>query len=415
MPRKPHDGVDRDFEMAMTMTVSVRSRHSSGATLLEAYRPGSSFFFASRQGTMLAIGEQCRISARDSMPADLAVRVRQALAAAVRRGNPSPVVVGAIPFRAELAPSLFVPLVVRWAGRLTTPLESPTPMDPPSSIDAQPDEAAYLGAVESALKLIETGQLSKVVLARALRVRFPTVVKPTRLLAALACQEPEAHLFGVDLPGGETLIGASPELLLRRRGGEVTTNPLAGSLPRSADPVVDRRRAHKLLRSKKDLREHAAVVDAVRNALAPYCRTLLVPVRPSVIGTSRLWHLSSRLEGRLADPAIDAMTLTAALHPTPAVCGTPTMAASAALNSLELVERGFYAGMTGWCDASGDGEWALTLRCATVRAGTVTVHAGAGIVSGSSPEAELAETQAKLGTILDALAIDGRGHSERRT
>jgi isochorismate synthase len=401
--------------MAMTMTVSVRSRHSSAAALLEAYRPGSSFFFASRQATMLAIGEQCRISARDSMPADLAVRVRDVLAATVGRGNPSPVVVGAIPFRAELAPSLFVPLVVRRAARLTTPPRSPAPMDPPLGIDAQPDEAAYLGAVESALKLIETGQLSKVVLARALRVRFSTVVEPTQLLAALACQEPKAHLFGVDLPGGETLIGASPELLLRRRGQVVTTNPLAGSIPRGTDPVVDRRRAHELLHSKKDRREHAAVVDAVRNALAPYCRTLLVPVRPSVTGTGRLWHLSSRLEGRLADPAIDAMTLTAALHPTPAVCGTPTMAASAALGSLERVERGFYAGMTGWCDAKGDGEWALTLRCATVRGATVTVYAGAGIVSGSSPQAELAETQAKLGTILDALAIDGRGHAKRRT
>jgi isochorismate synthase len=396
------------------MTASVRCRHSSGAALLEAYRPGSSFFFASQQGTMLAIGEQCRISACDSMPAHLSVRVRNALAAAVRRGNPSPMVVGAIPFRAELAPSLFVPMVVRRAAQLMTPLGVPAPMDPPLGVEAQPDEAGYLGAVESALKLIETGQLSKVVLARALRARFPTVVKPTRLLAALACQEPDAHLFGVDLPGGETLIGASPELLLRRRGDVVSSNPLAGSIPRSTDPDVDQRRAQQLLCSTKDRREHAAVVDAVRHAMAPYCRTLLAPAQPSVIGTGRLWHLSSWLEGRLADPAIDAMTLTAALHPTPAVCGTPTTAASAALGSLEVVDRGFYAGMTGWCDANGDGEWAVTLRCATVRGSTVTVYAGAGIVAGSCPQAELAETQAKLGTILDALAITGRGHSERR-
>jgi chorismate binding enzyme len=109
----------------------------------------------------------------------------------------------------------------------------------------------------------------------------------------------------------------------------VTTNSLTGSIARSTDPELDRRRAHELLRSTKDRREHAAIVDAVRDVLVSYCRKLLVPTRPSVIGTGRLWHLSSWLKGRLADPAIDAITLTAALHPTPAVCGTPTTAASA--------------------------------------------------------------------------------------
>ncbi|MDG4862980.1 chorismate-binding protein, partial [Streptomyces sp. T-3] len=196
------------------------------------------------------------------------------------------------------------------------------------------------------------------------------------------------------------------ELLVSRLGGRLVANPLAGSTPRSADLAEDVRRAAALLESAKDLHEHAVVVDAVREALAPYCTDLEVPERPTLVRTAAMWHLSTTVTGTVAQPSTSALELAYALHPTPAVCGTPTGLAREVIAELEPFDRGLYTGMVGWGDANGDGEWVVTIRCAEAEERSLRLYAGAGVVADSSPQAETAETGAKFGTFLHAVGVD---------
>ncbi|WP_345711062.1 isochorismate synthase, partial [Kineococcus glutinatus] len=246
----------------------------------------------------------------------------------------------------------------------------------------------------------------KVVLARALDLHLDAPLDAGALLRALAAGDPTGYLFGAPLPGDAVLLGASPELVLRRSGAQVVSNPLAGSTRRSPDPVEDRRRAAALLTSEKDRHEHALVADAVAAALRPFCRSLTVPAEPSVVGTGTMWHLSTRIGGHLDDPATSSLELATALHPTPAVAGWPVPESLREIGEVEGFDREFYAGLVGWCDASGDGEWALALRCARLRGSSARIYAGAGVVAGSRPAAELAETSAKLRTLLRALGVE---------
>jgi isochorismate synthase len=186
----------------------------------------------------------------------------------------------------------------------------------------------------------------------------------------------------------------------------VTANPLAGSAARSDDPIEDGRRATMLLRSAKDRREHAAVVDAIVANLSPLCTNVRVPAEPQLLPTATMWHLASPITASLRDPATSSLRLATALHPTPAVCGVPTERARSLIGELEPFDRGFYAGMVGWCDACGDGEWVITIRCGEVASDSLRLYAGAGIVAGSEPESELAETSAKFRTLLSALGLN---------
>ncbi|MEV4114810.1 isochorismate synthase [Nonomuraea sp. NPDC049695] len=265
-----------------------------------------------------------------------------------------------------------------------------------------PTPADYVKAVRQVLAELGAGRLDKVVLARTVELRSDAPVDLPGLLRPLLGH---GYSFAAPLPGGRTLTGASPELLVSRRGREVASNPLAGSAARSADPAEDRRRAASLTASAKDLHEHRLVVEAVADALAPYCGALEVPRTPELTATETMWHLSTRITGTLRDPGTSALTLAAALHPTPAVCGTPEADARRMIEALEPFDRGFYAGLVGWSDATGDGEWAVAIRCAEVAEHTVRLYAGAGIVTGSDPDQELAETSAKFRTMLRALGV----------
>ncbi|HEY1178918.1 MAG TPA: isochorismate synthase, partial [Phytomonospora sp.] len=208
------------------------------------------------------------------------------------------------------------------------------------------------------------------------------------------------------LPGRRTLVGASPELLVRRRGRVVTAHPLAGSRPRTGNPGRDAAATAELLACDKDRREHAFVVDAIAAALAPYCANVDAPATPGVTATGAMLHLGTLITGELRDEGVSALELACALHPTPAVCGTPTAHARELIGRVEGFERGFYAGMVGWTDRSGDGEWAVAIRCAEVDGDRLRLYAGAGIVPGSQPRAELAETRAKFRTLLGALGVE---------
>ncbi len=181
------------------------------------------------------------------------------------------------------------------------------------------------------------------------------------------------------------------------------STPLAGSAPRSGDPEEDRANADALFASDKNRHEHAIVVDAIAETLGPFCDELTWDPEPVLLETANVWHLATRFEGTLRDPAPNAVELVAALHPTPAVCGTPQDVARATIAELEDFDRGGYAGPVGWIDADGDGEWAIALRCAELDDERATLFAGAGIVGDSDPDAEVDETDRKFRAFLDSL------------
>ncbi|WP_026316762.1 isochorismate synthase [Actinokineospora enzanensis] len=394
----------------MSPAVLVRPRPvHRAADLLSAYLPGS-FYYSSAHGSLLADGVHAPVEAGDG---DRAAAARAALAAAARAGVDDPVVVGAIGFRPDGPASLVVPALVR---RACAPVgDGPTGAAavPDWTITPRPGPAHYADAVRRSLELIGGGELDKVVLGRCLDLLADTPVAVPALLARLVRADPAAHAFAVDVsapgdPAPRTLVGASPELLVSRRGAEVVANPLAGSAPRVADEHENRRRRAALLASAKDRAEHAHVAAGVAGVLARFCSELDVP-EPTVIGTPTMWHLSTRITGRLADPTdpgASALALAEALHPTPAVCGVPVDRARDAIADLEPLDRGYFTGLVGWTDLRGDGEWVVTIRCAEVCDAAVRLFAGAGIVAGSDPDSEVAETGAKFRTLLRALGAE---------
>ncbi|MEU1425474.1 isochorismate synthase [Nocardia sp. NPDC005746] len=250
--------------------------------------------------------------------------------------------------------------------------------------------------------------LRKVVAARALRVAAEAPLEPEVIAGHLVTGHPRAAVYAVDLTSagrpGDTLLGATPETLVSRHGRAVSLRPLAGTLPRLADPAADAEQARDLLASSKNRDEHAYVIDWIRERLTPVCTELSIPDAPELLSTPEVWHLATPIRGVLRDPATTALDLAVLLHPTPAVCGTPTDLALDAITALEG-DRGFYGGAVGWCDAAGDGDWFVAIRCAELAADARTLHAsaGGGIVAASDPVAELHETTAKLRTFLGGL------------
>ncbi|SDJ52455.1 isochorismate synthase DhbC [Streptomyces indicus] len=376
--------------------------------LLDAYAPGDARFFASPTRTLLAHGTRAEVP-HDARP--LPLRVAETLTAQRRAGNLAPLVVGAVPFDPAAPARLAVPEVAHWAPPLRedplTALPAPAPHSGDWDLLPVPAPETYAASVAEAVRRMKAGAFAKVVLARTLELRAPGgEFDLPAMLQRLARRDPSGYTFAVPAGPGRTLLGASPELLVARRGTTLTANPLAGSTPRSADLAEDVRRAAALLESAKDLHEHAVVIDAVREALAPYCSELDVPAQPTLIRTATMWHLSTTVTGTLRQPAVSALELAYAMHPTPAVGGTPTATAREVIRELEPFDRGLYTGMVGWGDAGGDGEWVVTIRCAEAERDRLRLYAGAGIVADSSPAAETAETGAKFRTFLDAVGVD---------
>ena len=261
----------------------------------------------------------------------------------------------------------------------------------------------YVAAVAEAVRRIGDGQLDKVVLARDL---LATAAEPFDLrapLARLAERYPACWSFALD-----GLIGATPEMLIRLENGLVTSRILAGTIRRSDDDAHDLRLAASLARSSKDLEEHEYAVRSVAEALAPHCSSINLPESPFVLHLPNVMHLATDVAGVVTDDS-SALELAGALHPSAAVCGTPTLDALDAIASLERIGRGRYSGPVGWTDADGNGEWGIALRCAQQDpsdSSRMRLYAGCGIVADSIPEAELAETEAKLIPVRDALASD---------
>jgi isochorismate synthase len=256
--------------------------------------------------------------------------------------------------------------------------------------------------VAEAVAAIRAGGLRKVVLARSIEVDAGRLLDPRRLAHRLRAVDADAFTFAMPVDGG-VLVGASPELLVSRFGREVRSNPLAGSAPRSGDPTQDRAFADELADSAKDREEHRIVVNDVARVLGSFCTELAWDPEPVLLETPNVWHLSTRFRGVLAEPTPSVLEMVAALHPTPAVAGAPRAGALATIAELEPFDRGCYAGPVGWVAADGDGEWAIALRCAVLDRDRATLYAGAGIVAGSEPDAEVDETARKFRAFLDAL------------
>jgi isochorismate synthase len=380
---------------------------------LDDYQDGD-FFIETPKRTILGKGVFLQVPADetdDNQNKGLTKRVASTLEKAKELGHPQPMVTGAIAFDHHKKASLYVPAIVLQAPSFQKEPRGEAGAAPAvvSELVSIPEPERYKQGVAQGIEKIQSGELDKIVLSRSLKLSLTEPVDIPQLLRNLACQNKHGYTFAADITSGEeksTLVGASPELLVSRQGMQVIANPLAGSRPRSSDPLEDKRRAEELLSSEKDLHEHAVVVEAVAKAMRPFVKNIEVPDKPSLVTTETMWHLSTVVKGELLDSKISSLDLAAALHPTPAVCGAPTEKARQAIAEIEPFDRSFFTGMIGWCDAEGNGDWVVTIRCAEAKEHTLQLFAGAGVVGASKPEEELAETGAKFQTMLRAMGIN---------
>lgn len=283
-------------------------------------------------------------------------------------------------------------------------------------IQAVPSRHDYAQMVERARALLTDqegrfARLQKVVLARTLVAEHSAASMGVHELLSLLKADPSVTAYSLPLGvHGQAwhghLVGASPELLLSRKGAQIFSHPLAGSARRTHDSR-DAQAQHQLLRSTKDLHEHRLVVEFIADALAPYCAQLTVPASPAICATASMWHLGTGIEGTLKHPddlqTSSSLALAALLQPTPALGGSPRDLACELIASLEPFERGFFGGAVGWCDAQGQGSWHVAIRCAEMTPSQTRLFAGAGIVDASDPNEEAAETRAKFQAMIDAL------------
>jgi len=254
--------------------------------------------------------------------------------------------------------------------------------------------------VASAIKEIEETELEKVVLARDLKASSDHTIDARKILLNLSREYPSTWIFSV-----AGLVGATPELLIRLSRGMVTSRVLAGTISKTGDDEKDLALAASLARSSKDLEEHEYAVRSVANALDQFCTSTNVPESPFVLHLSNVMHLATDVTGALIESkkGVDAFTVLEKLHPSAAVCGTPTIIAAELIKKTEGMSRGRYAGPVGWLDASGDGELCIALRCGQIIENEIQIFAGCGIVAGSNPEVELSESNAKFAPMRSAL------------
>lgn len=406
------------------------------ADILEYADPHDPLVWTRRGSWLVGVGDALTLTAAADDTAGLAARWRDVSDAAeiddpVGIPGSGLLAFGALPFdtRSSATAILTVPRLtighrdgLTWATWIlpdSAPGEAQPDPDEPQKVGFGPQWSAGVGpgvltaagyedAVRAGLAAIRSGEVSKVVLARDLVGTVPAGADLRRLVRSLASAYPDTWVYAVD-----GLVGASPETLVTVSGGTVTARVLAGTVARGADPDEDRAAALRLATSQKDLAEHGYAVHSLVDALGPHTSALATSEAPFTLALPNVWHLATDVEGSVAE-GTSALDLLRVLHPTAAVAGTPTGAALDAIARIEPFDRGRYAGPVGWVDAHGDGEWAIALRgaqfdlaAARKDAGAgipFTAHAGAGIVAGSDPEAELLETRVKFRPIVDALA-----------
>jgi len=297
--------------------------------------------------------------------------------------------------------------LARVERRLAALREEPLPMLGPQrggapEIRSTRSPGDFERAVAAAVARIEAGGIEKVVLAREVVVTAASAYDPAPVFGALRELFPACFCFCCGTAEG-AFLGASPELLLRRAGASLSTVALAGSTRRSSDPSVDDHLGEQLLRSEKDRHEHEIVARRIVRALRRHAVWVEAAAEPSIVKVANIQHLATPIVAQLAEPR-STVELAGALHPTPAVGGDPWPRAAEEIAELEHLDRGWYAGPVGWMDASEDGEFCVAVRSALLRDRTAHLFAGGGIVAGSDPAAELAETEVKLEALLPLLS-----------
>ena len=329
--------------------------------------------------------------------------------AANRVAKQSALIYGSIPFTESVSPALYsTSSVLNFHSEDMPPGSSRMRRGAAKIISEEqiPSEADYEKMVEEARQVLVKGAINKVVLARKILYKIDKYLDISKICERLLSQNHSGFSFCLDL-GESHFLGASPELLVKKRGGEVFASPMAGSRPRGATPEEDSNLVNELLTSDKDRKEHAIVVDFIVQALEKYCVSISVSDVPEVRSTPHLLHLTTDIRGTLREASTTSIDLAYALHPTPAVCGHPKELAMNLIKQLEPFDRENFAGAVGWCDEFGDGEWAVAIRSAIIRGGEVCLFAGAGIVAESVPHLELKETSVKFRTMQQILQLEG--------
>ena len=256
----------------------------------------------------------------------------------------------------------------------------------------------YLAAVTAGRDAVQRGDMTKVVIARDIIITADKPLDVRAILRRLRASFGSSYRYSID-----GFVGASPELLIERRGDVVRSHPLAGTTPRTGDPATDARMAAELMSSMKNQVEHRVVIDVVNDTLLPWCSYLDWEAEPSIVAVANVQHLGTRLEGFLSQPAPSVLEMAQALSPTPALGGHPRPEALALIAEVEGMDRGRYGGAVGWMDADGNGTFAVAIRCANISGSEAHLYAGGGIVAESDPLAELAETQAKFQAMISAI------------
>ncbi len=356
----------------------------------------------------------CGIAAR--VPIDDAVAHLAAIEHTSFDPDIHPVALGAVPFLPGTRGELFIPQVVvgkradgvAWVTTIgdadpalaLEPRTAPVAAAPNYSLGHDTPIETYLAAVTAARDAVRRGDLTKAVIARPIEVVADRPIDVHAVLQRLKASFGSSYRYSID-----GLVGASPELLVEVDGAVVRSHPLAGTTPRTGDPVNDRRLADELQASAKNQIEHRVVIDVVHDTLLPWASYLDWEPEPSVVAVANVQHLGTRMEGMLSQPGPTAIELVRALAPTPALGGHPRGDALALIAAVEGFERGRYGGAVGWVDGAGNGTWAVTIRCAEFSADRCRARlvAGGGIVADSEPNAELAETQAKFQAMLSAI------------
>ena len=391
--------------------------------LLSWLPAGSEFAFLRGRDGVVGWGEAARLSSRVWRSGEQIVeQVQQLLGAMTVRDDVAvpgsgPVAIASLAFDPESAGSVVVvPKVVlgRRDGRSWLTLVTPPGAVQVPRLRRRPNAAAeplqarqvaevppaqvWRQAVADAVGELSAGALDKVVLARAVEVEAARPLDARSIAGRLAERFPSCFTYICD-----GLVGASPELLIRRVGRHAESLVLAGTQRRGATPEEDEQLERTLLESAKDAHEHRLAVESVRSVLVDLATDVECPDAPHLLRLANVSHLATHLNAWLPADAPSALGLAVALHPTAAVGGTPRADALAAIRRLEAAPRDRYAGPVGWVDANGDGEFAIALRCAQLSGRTARVWAGNGIVAESDPDAEVAETTAKLDAVMRAL------------
>jgi len=287
--------------------------------------------------------------------------------------------------------------------RLDEALESLSEADPPVvlptlvALEQVPSTSRYEQMVRTALEQMGHCGLDKVVLSRSVVIDADADLDPVAVIDRMLEREPTCTLFSLPASGAR-FVGASPELLIMRRGRQIRSHPLAGTIARTEDDLTG------LVQSLKNSEEHRLVVEDLATRLHGLVEHLEVPLTPEVVTLRAVCHLGTEISGVIRSGGPTALDLLAAIHPTPAIGGVPTRRAVDLIGELEPSDRGLFGGAVGWADKAGDGDWVLGIRGALLAGSTAVVRAGAGIVRGSEPSDEARETRIKLLSILDALA-----------